>query len=65
LWPDGIGKPDDAVIWTKQTRPTTYLQNKGLDLNAHGVVTRAEVIAKVAPLLAQGLLPANAATIAA
>jgi hypothetical protein len=65
LWPDGIGKPDDAVIWTKQTRPTTYLQNKGLDLDKDGVITRAEVIAKVSPLLAQGLLPANAVTIAA
>jgi hypothetical protein len=59
LWPDGIGKPDEAVIWTQKTRPTTYLQNKGLDVNKDGVITRAEVLAKVAPLLAEGLSPGN------
>jgi hypothetical protein len=61
LWPAGIGKADSAVLFDRAHRPTTYLQNKGLDVNRDGAITRAEVTAKVRALLAEGLLPGNAA----
>lgn len=60
LWPAGIGKLDSAVLFAKASRPTTYLQNKGFDVDHDGAITRAEVTAKVRAMLAQGLLPANA-----
>lgn len=60
LWPAGIGKPDDEILFEKGgDRPKLYLQNKGLDLDHDGDITRGEVTAKVRDLLAEGLLPAN------
>ena len=56
LWPAGIGKKDDYVLWTKDKRPTTYLQNKGLDVNKDGAITRAECLAKVRAKKERGLL---------
>lgn len=47
LWPAGVGKADDYVLWNSKTKPTTYRQNSGLDVNKDGVITRAECIAKV------------------
>lgn len=47
LWPAGVGKSDDYVLWNSKTKPTTYRQNSGLDVNKDGVITRAECIAKV------------------
>ena len=62
LWPSGVGQPDDHVLFAAGgARPKLYLQNKGLDLDHNGAVTRGEVTAKVSALLAEGLLPANAA----
>ena len=62
LWPAGIGQPDDAVLFEKGgDHPKLYLQNAGLDLYHDGDITRGEVTAKVRALLAEGLLPANAA----
>ncbi len=55
LWPAGIGKKDDYVLWTKDKRPTTYLQNKGLDVNKDGAITRAECIKKVIEKKEKGL----------
>ena len=61
LWPAGIGKPDDAVLFAKGgARPALYLQNRGLDIDHNGAVTRGEVVAKVKAQLAAGLLPSNA-----
>ena len=59
LWPAGVGKPDDYVLWSKETRPTTYRQNAGLDMNKDGVITRAECIAKVQAKLDKGYQPEN------
>lgn len=59
LWPAGVGKPDSYVLWDAKTRPTTYRQNAGIDINRDGVITRAEALAKVSGLLAEGLLPGN------
>lgn len=47
LWPAGVGQPDSFVLWDKATRPTTYRQNAGLDVNKDGRITRAEAIQKV------------------
>lgn len=49
LWPGMIGKPSDAVIFdaADTTHPKLYLQNKGLDLNKDGTITKAEIVARV------------------
>lgn len=59
LWPVGVGKPDDYVLWDQKTRPTTYVQNKGLDINKDGKITKAECCAKVTQKLVAGLHPKN------
>lgn len=58
LWPAGIGKPDDWVLWDRLTRPTAYRQNAGLDLDKDGKVTKGEAVAKVQAKLKRGQLPA-------
>lgn len=57
LWPAGVGKPDSYVLWNKATKPTTYRQNAGLDLNKDGTITRKECLAKIEGKLAKGLKP--------
>lgn len=47
LWPVAVGKPEDYVIFDQKVRPTAYVQNKGLDINKDGKVTKAECAAKV------------------
>ncbi|MNZ97636.1 hypothetical protein D3C78_1168850 [compost metagenome] len=47
LWPAAVGKPEDYVIFDQNVRPTAYVQNKGLDINKDGKVTKAECAAKV------------------
>lgn len=66
LWPSMIGKPDDAVVFDADNadHPKLYLQNKGLDLNADGKITKAEVVSIVKKKLDKGLLPNNATEIA-
>lgn len=55
LWPAGVGKPMDYVLWSKTGKPTTYRQNSGLDINKDGVITKAEAVAKVQAKLDKGL----------
>lgn len=57
LWPSGVGKSDDYVLWNKATKPTTYRQNAGLDLNKNGAITRGECLVKINEKLAKGLKP--------
>lgn len=57
LWPSGVGKSDDYVLWNKETKPTTYRQNAGLDANNNGVITRGECLVKIKEKLAKGLKP--------
>lgn len=57
LWPAAVGKPENFVLWTKEGRPTTYLQNKGLDADKDGAITKAEAAGKVLEKLARGLQP--------
>jgi peptidoglycan hydrolase-like protein with peptidoglycan-binding domain len=60
LWPAAVGKPDAHPLFVQgQTPVKRYLQNRGLDINKDGVVTRAEAGAKVAKALDRGLAPEN------
>ncbi len=58
LWPRAVGQPDDYSIATSADG-NTYLQNRGLDVDADGRITKAEAAAKVARLLDEGLEPGN------
>lgn len=57
LWPGMIGKPDDFVVFDQADpdHPKYYIQNKGLDFNHDGKITRAEVVARVQKELDRGL----------
>lgn len=55
LWPAGIGKSDDWVLWDKASRPTTFRQNAGLDVNKDDAITRAECVFKVRQKLNKGM----------
>lgn len=44
LWPKGVGKPDDYQLF--QEGGKAYSQNKGLDIDKSGSVTKAEAAAK-------------------
>ncbi len=59
LWPKAVGKPENYVLWDKETRPTTYRQNSGLDINKDGMITKAEAAAMVNKLLIEGVNPIN------
>jgi hypothetical protein len=61
LWPRAIGKPLDYVLWDKETRPTTYRQNSGLDMNKDGSVTKEEATAGVRREYLLGLEPRHLA----
>lgn len=54
LWPAGVGKPDNYVLWDKRTKPTTYRQNSGLDINRDDKITKAEAVSKVQEKLVKG-----------
>jgi hypothetical protein len=54
LWPAAIGKPEEHVLWTQATRPTTYRQNSGLDVNADRAITKREAASKVEKKLIKG-----------
>ncbi len=56
LWPAAVGKPDSYGLFRKGTR--AYTQNKGLDTNKDGVVTRGEATARVTQTLQLGQTPA-------
>lgn len=61
LWPAAVGKPEASPLWDQNSRPTTYRQNAGLDVNKDGTITKAEAAAKVAALLPEGLKQGNVA----
>lgn len=54
LWPKGVGQPDSYVLWDKETKPTTFRQNAGLDINKDGEITRGECLAKIRGKLTKG-----------
>jgi hypothetical protein len=53
LWPKGIGKPENYVLWDMAS-PITYRQNAGLDANKDSGITKAEAAAKVQAMLDKG-----------
>lgn len=55
LWPAGIGELDSWTLWDSETRPTTYRQNSGLDIDDDGKIVRAEAVAKIREKLNKGL----------
>lgn len=57
LWPVAVGKPDSFVLWDKASRPTTFAQNQGLDVNKDGAITKGEAASKVVEKLVRGLQP--------
>jgi hypothetical protein len=52
LWPKACGKADDYVLFEKGTK--AYTQNKGLDTDNDGKITKAEASNKVRQSLAAG-----------
>ncbi len=59
LWPVAVGKPDYFVLFRQDdpVHPKQYMQNKGLDFNHDGVVTKSEAAYQVSKKLERGLLP--------
>lgn len=57
LLPSAVGKSNDHVLFSSPSR--AYDQNKGLDLNGDGRITKAEAAAKVQAKLDKGRLPGN------
>ena len=55
LWPRAIGKPNDYVLFEKPAR--TYEQNKGLDADKDGRVTKFEAAAAVRAKHEKGMKP--------
>jgi len=61
LWPKAVGQPMEYVLWDKDSRPTTYRQNAGLDIDKDGEITKAECSAKLYTMKAEGQRPENIA----
>lgn len=60
LWPKAIGKLLQDPLFKKHDEASrAYMQNKGLDVNEDGVVTKGEAVAKVQRLLDEGLKEGN------
>jgi len=63
LWPEGVGKPNDMVVFDRAHPfcPLAYLANHGLVFNSDGKITKSEACARVQALLPIGFLPENKA----
>lgn len=53
--PSFIGKPEEAVIFDRSTKPISYNQNKGLDINKDGKITKLEASLMVLKRYQNGL----------
>ena len=53
LWPAAVGRSESYILFRKPSR--AYTQNRALDVNRDGVVTKAEATAKVTAKLAKGM----------
>lgn len=63
LWPRAIGTADNEQIFPPGSK--AYLQNRGLDIDHDGAVTKAEAAQFVVAALAEGLRQENAIALAA
>lgn len=52
LWPAAVGKPNDHVLFRQGSK--AYEQNRGLDVNRDGLITKAEAAGKVRAKLDAG-----------
>jgi hypothetical protein len=59
LWPRAVGQPNSYTLFSDPS--VQYRQNRGLDANGDGSVTKDEAASPVRRKLNKGLLPANAA----
>jgi len=56
LWPRAVGKAESYALFVQGRSPlANYEQNKGLDVNKDGVITKAECTAKVSAKLLKGM----------
>jgi hypothetical protein len=53
LMPAFVGKPDSSILFRKGTK--AYEQNKGLDANKDGTITKAEAASKVQAKIIRGM----------
>lgn len=60
LMPRYVNLPDNAVLF--QDAPVAYKQNKGLDTNKDGQITKGEVCTRLYSRKQEGLLPQNSIT---
>ncbi len=58
LWPAAVGKPADFILFI-EGKGKAYVQNRGLDINKDGRITKAEAAAKAQQKLVAGLHPKN------
>jgi hypothetical protein len=58
LYPVAVGKPEDYVLFV-EGKGKAYIQNRGLDVNKDGKITKGEAAAKVEQKLVLGLHPRN------
>ena len=59
LYPVAVAKPEDYVLFSEGSKGKAYAQNRGLDLNRDGKITKAEAAAKVEQKMVEGLHPRN------
>lgn len=58
LWPKAVGKAADFALFKAANKKSkAYVQNRGLDLNKDGTVTKAEAARKIREKLLRGMLP--------
>ena len=53
LWPSAVGKPEAAILFSAPSQ--AYEENKGLDSNHDGSVTKGEAASRVQNKLSRGL----------
>lgn len=58
IYPVAVGKPEDYVLFV-EGKGKAYTQNRGLDVNKDGKITKAECATKVEQKLVRGLHPTN------
>lgn len=58
LYPVAVGKPEDHVLFI-EGKGKAYVQNRGLDINKDGRITKGEAAAKVEQKFVLGLHPNN------
>lgn len=57
LLPSAVGKSETSVVFDSRDPkyPKRYIQNKGLDIDKDGLITKSEVVSLVRPYLVEGM----------